>query len=914
MHLFIRRCLLAAIVLFSQAGITADRVSLAPQIIEGRLDNGFSYTLAPMREAGQRIDIRLSVDAGSLDQQENEQGVAHMLEHMLYRGSQQFPQGIGNMLQQHGWQRGVNFNAMTNYERTLFMMSPPDGSHGLPLAIHGLSQMMGAATISPQDLQTERQIIHDEWRDKLGVAERMNQQRLAAIRAGSRYPSRPPIGNEQAILNTDAGTIKQFYQRWYHPSVMRLLISGDFDTRQAQQLIAEYFSALPDTAVVRRDYYEPELCQQLRIVRLQDSESGTSQVSFVTRFNETASGLQQRLISQMALSVLSRQFQQMPVSGLASDSHIIVRKSDIGRKTRALGLFLDVMPGQHTQGLTSLLRERERVLRYGADSRYIADERHEIHQTALEMVSAPEKRDFSGWVRTIASRWEQRRYQTDRQQLGQEVLRIESRITDQQINQQIRQWLMAGDQLIQFGIPGNSKAVLPDIRQAEQQIKQIADLPLQPFSPVNAPVLPELQPVRSTGSLSNMKDYPQQQVREWTLSNGDRLVWLRSDLAKDRIWLSATSQGGFMMDGSDPWWSQLASQLVNQSGPRGWQGKSFDGWKKHNGVSLIISQQADMLHIDSTGSRQSLENLLAINHEIQVNPGIDPQVRAESIMRMLRQQAAAPQATGGNAEQQIHQLRYSKTGGEKPDARQLNSIDNRQLLAQWQHTTATPVTWYLVADMEQQPILTLAARYLATIPRTLNGEVQPQLADGGYRQQISTINREPQANVKVWSFTPRDWSPAAAVQVSIARNLAYQALKTSLRDNALGVYRLQFNSELNDRSGRIETGLSFTADPRRAEELWQHAQLVLSELAGTITRQQIEQQRSQFIRAEQSRSDDIDSLKRRLILSYRHYNDPRYLSQTAGLAEAIQPEAVRTMAGLLLNPQNLKVYMAMPVQ
>lgn len=107
MHLFIRRCLLAAIVLFSQAGITADRVSLAPQIIEGRLDNGFSYTLAPMREAGQRIDIRLSVDAGSLDQQENEQGVAHMLEHMLYRGSQQFPQGIGNMLQQHGWQRGL---------------------------------------------------------------------------------------------------------------------------------------------------------------------------------------------------------------------------------------------------------------------------------------------------------------------------------------------------------------------------------------------------------------------------------------------------------------------------------------------------------------------------------------------------------------------------------------------------------------------------------------------------------------------------------------------------------------------------------------------------------------------------------------------------------------------------------------
>ena len=906
------RLLLAGSLLLSVSARAAEVEMPLPQIKQGELANGLKYTLAPLSGQKNRVDIRLVVDVGSLDEDDNQSGVAHMVEHMVFRASDAFPQGVATNLHQRGWVRAQHYNAVTNYERTMYMMSPPGGANHLDGALQALSQMVGHARLQQSDLDDERRIILEEWRGKLGVAERMNQQRVQAIRHDSRYPQRQTIGTEAAIRNTPASTLQAFYQRWYHPNNMRLLMIGDIQPAEAERLIARHFAELPAADLPVRDYYEPNLQSRLKVVRLQDSQSGSSQVSLVMRFNPGATTVRERLMSQITLSALSRQIQRQKTELPPEVGSLVVRKQDIGKTTQALGLFAGVMPGGHHVALSVVLRELERVRRYGVSEQDIAAEKQAIREVAQRMADKPEQREFAEWVRQISTAWLQGRDYIGSQQRGSEALTLLNSITSQQIHQQLQQWLSASDTLVQFSVPGNAPFTLPTVAAVQQQQRRIAlaDLPPPRREEVQV-TLPQLAAVDVSGQRSAVKRFPAQQTEEWTLSNGDRLVWLRTPLAKERALLTGFSHAGFMAQGLNPWQAQLASQLVAQSGPQGWQGEQLSLWKKQKSLALSIDQHADWLQIDGSVKTEQLEDLLALSRALQVTPGIDDNVMKESLMR---QKTTQTQLVTDDRARQIRLLRYGQPGWTPPDSTQLAQLDAATLLKQWHTAASAPVTWYLLADVSAEQLQPLVERYLATIPRQPMAEVEPELPRTGSFTGQSAINIEPRADVKAWSFTPLNWTPQAAVQISIARNLANQALKASLRDDALGIYRMQMNSELEDRHQRIETEVSFTSSPKRAQELWQRATAVFDALPQQITQQQVDEQRQAFVRAERGRQQDVTTLQRRLQLSYRHYNDPRYLTDVATLADSITLQDVRAMAARLFNPHNQVVFVTLPQQ
>ncbi|WP_437609180.1 insulinase family protein [Erwinia sp. V71] len=886
-----------------------------PQIQKGVLSNGLQYTLVPLSGQKKRVDIRLVVNVGSLDEEDDQSGVAHMVEHMVFRASDAFPQGIASSLHQRGWVRAQHYNAMTNYERTLYMMSPPAGAGDLAGVLQALSQMVGHARLLQSDLDDERRIILEEWRGKLGVAERMNQQRVQAIRHDSRYPQRQTIGTEAAIRNTPATTLQAFYQRWYHPGNMRLLIIGDIQPAEVERQIAHYFADQPAVALPARDYYEPNLSPRLKVVRLQDSQSGSSQVSWVMRFNPGSLSVPERLMSQITISALSRQMRRQQTELPPEVGSLVVRKQDIGKTTQALGLFADVMPDGHQVAQGVLLRELERIRRYGLSEQDIATEKQAIREVAQRMADKPEQREFADWVRVISTVWLQGRDYVGSQQRGRQVLSWLDGITAQQVNRQLQQWLSASDTLMQFSVPGLTPFTLPTTAAIQQQRRQIALSDLAPPQRNDAQVIaPSLAAVDAHGQRSAVKTFPAQQTEEWALSNGDRLVWLRTPLAKERVRLTGISNAGFMTPGLNPWQAQLASQLVAQSGPQGWQGEQLSAWLKQKSLSLSINQQAEWLQMEGQAKPENLADLLALSRALQVTPGIDEQVMKESLMRLLRQKTTQTHLVTDDRAQQIRLLRYGQPGWRQPDSTQLKQLQAALLLEQWRISASAPMTWYLLADLPSEQLQPLVERYLASVPRQPMAIVKPELPRAGSFNGQSAVNIEPRADVKAWSFTSLDWTPQAAVQVSIARNLANQALKASLRDDALGIYRLRMNSELEDRHQRIETEISFTSAPQRAQELWQRATTVFDQLPQQITQQQVDEQRHAFIRAEHQRQQDISTLQRRLLLSYRHYNDPRYLTDVATLAESITLPQVQAMAARLFNPHNQVVHISLPQQ
>ncbi|WP_033577683.1 insulinase family protein [Dickeya chrysanthemi] len=904
--------------LFSTLASAQTVTSPLPVITEGQLDNGLRYTIVPLSGQQQRLDIRLLVESGSLDEQDGESGVAHMVEHMVFRATRDYPAGLGQTLGQQGWVRGQHYNAMTNYERTVYMLSPPAGKPSLGLALNVLAQIAGQVRFEPEDWQRERQVILEEWRGKLGVAERMNQQRVAAIRHGSRYPERPVIGTEDSIQNTPVTVLHRFYDRWYHPRNMRLMVIGDVQPEQVKQAISQAMGNLPDTPIPARESYEPALRQQLHVVRLQDSQSSVSQVSFVFRFDDAAAkatgeeGIRRRLINQITLDALSKQVQRQPLSSSSAVSSLVVRKSDVGDTTVALGLFASVLPDGHQQGVNAVLQEIARLQRYPLHEPDIIAIKDTLRQSAEKMAATPEQREFSDWVQQLVVSWQQDRPYIGKQQLGQQVLAALKTITTDDINACLQRWLSSPDQLVQFSVPGSLPFTLPSAAAIEQQRQLAAQNELAPLQPPVARVTPVLPPAEGRGEVTAVRPFPEQKVEEWQLANGDRLVWLRTPQAGKTVSLTVLSPAGFMAPGREPWLSQLAAQLFSKSGPAGWKGRDLNEWEKARKLALSLDYQPDELRWSGSVSSDKLDALLHLYHVMNRSAGIDEGDLRESLAELKRQQVTREQSISAQRERESAELQFGKTGMPFPTPEQLDGVTREQLTQQWRQTVAAPVTYYLLADLPAEQLRPLVERYLASLPRQAGGESPQHLALEGKRERISAINLEPRADVYLWSFSPQTWTPQQAVQVNIASRLAARYLKASLRDDAQGIYNLKMESRLNDKSRRIETVLRFTTSPQRVQELRRNAQQVLETLATRITPQDVEQERKQFIHSERARQQDSTTLMSRLILSYRNYHDPRYLTQLDSLAPAITFDAVRDAASRLWHPQNQVLYITLP--
>ena len=145
----------------------------------GTLENGLRYHLLRTPSEPGRLEVRLQVDVGASDENQGEEGAAHMVEHMVFRRAPDYLQGLGDTLTAQGWRRGANFNAMTNYERTLYMFSPPRDKAQLHDTLQALAAIASPHPFSAEDWERERQVILAEWRSGQGLNERMNRRRTA---------------------------------------------------------------------------------------------------------------------------------------------------------------------------------------------------------------------------------------------------------------------------------------------------------------------------------------------------------------------------------------------------------------------------------------------------------------------------------------------------------------------------------------------------------------------------------------------------------------------------------------------------------------------------------------------------------------------------------------------------------------
>ncbi|MEE4370993.1 insulinase family protein [Pseudomonas alliivorans] len=891
------------------------------QVTRGQLSNGLEYRL--VREAGQpgRIDMRLTVKAGSVDEEDDQVGVAHMVEHLNFYSRGQQSQDIRSLMNQWGWIQGRSYNAMTSYDRTQYLLSPPGGTAQTEQALQALATLTLAQDYTAENLKRERPIVIEEWRGGLGVAQRMNDQRTASQRIGSRYPAHRTIGNEAAIRSAQISDLKDFQQRWYVPNNMLLTVVGDIDPATLPARIEHWFGEAKPKLLPEKGYRELPLQPTLKIVRLQDSQSGSNQVTLLFRLHESASrtstldGVRERLIDRLTLNALQAQLRRQPHEpGVRS---LTVQKSLIGDHSSVLGIAAGVDGQNHAAALRQLLNEIERLRRHGLQAMDLDKEREAIRGIARRMLSENKPRTFEQWVTGLNDAATQNKVLSSKHDIASQYLAVLDTVTPEDINARLVRWTDNQDQVLQMTAPGLTPLELPgvsDVRTLMALVRNselAAPEPASVVAQIETQQLPEIPAARGAGTITERKHFARQNVEHWQLSNGDKLVWLKRNGDKGRFVMQADSSAGFMTPELPYWRNQMAAQLAGQSAPEGWSEEQIRRWRSESGTSLSLNQQADRLQIDVTtvdakSDLPALQRLQALLQTYRLGQAVNIEASAvEQARDDLSDELS--RNTVNVREQQDKALRELQYGPETwltPTAQEVAQVQASQLNSDWQRLSQAPVTYYLMADVEPQVLQPLIERELASIQRGAALKPQVRVQRDGRHQQSLAIGIEPRAMLQVTTFKPHPWTPEDAARISALQEIASAALKRQLRGEASGVYRLSFDSTLNQQSQRIESRLSFSSDPARVEELWQLASRTLSSLPVTVSEKDAATARSRLRQQERLRQDDPQTQLRRLILSERHWGDPRYLTEQARLPDALTVKALKRMAGELFNDRN----------
>lgn len=885
----------------------------APQVVRGQLANGLEYRLVRDNSQAGRLDLRLTVRAGSVDEDDDQVGVAHMLEHLTFRSRAGQSTDLRAQMIALGWVQGRNFNAFTSYDRTQYLLSPMAGAKQAPQALEKLAGLVFAGDYNTADLERERPIVIEEWRGGLGVAQRMNDQRAASQRVGSRYPEHRTIGNETAIRQASLEALQRFQQRWYVPNNMILSAVGDFDPQQLALQIEHAFGAPVAKALPARDQRELPLDGQLKIFRLQDPQTGSNQVSLLFRLHEpdsrgaSAAGTRERLIDRITLSALLTQLRRQPLQpGVRS---LTAQKTLIGDYSSVLGIAAGVDGAHHDAALEQLLTELERLRQHGLSAQDLDREQAKIRQLANGMLAKDESRTFEQWVNTLNDAAVQNRSVVAPHQIAQLTLQALDRIDLAAINARLKRWLGSPDQVLQLTAPGNSVVRLPSVEEVQQRRAAIAQASLMApvaVARVEVPSVTFTPPAASTpGRVNSKRSFAAEQVEHWQLGNGDRLVWLRRNAENGQWRLLAESAAGFNRHDVPAWRLQMAAQLGSESGAAGLQ-----AWRKQQKTTLSLEHSATRLQLSAASqpSISALTTLLQSYRQSQVGAVIDDELFTGARDDLLSRTNTRPDAIAAAR----REVRYGTDTWQSPDQAALETLDAATLTQDWQQLTQAPVTYYLMADIEPTQLEQAVAAQLANIPRGVAQPTRAALQTPGQRSKDIAVALEPRVVLEASSFSTHPWSPEAAARVAALRELANQQLKQRLRGEAAGVYRLRFDSELNPDTQRIESQLSFTCDPQRAEELWTLAQTTLAQLGRAVDAQWVASERAELRRQEKTRLSDPATQWRRLLLSEHQWQDPRYLSSQVRLPEGMRIDLLKPLAGQLFPAANQVLLRVLP--
>ncbi|HEX7243316.1 MAG TPA: insulinase family protein [Longimicrobiaceae bacterium] len=816
-----------------RAPALADTLPVDTAVVIGKLPNGLTYYVRANREPEKRAELRLVVNAGSVLEDESQRGLAHLVEHMAFNGTRSFAkQEIRDYLERVGMRFGADVNAYTGFDETVYQLTLPTDSAGvLETGVRILGDWAGGVSFEAEEIEKERRVVIEEWRLGQGAGSRVRDQQLPVLFRGSRYADRLPIGSREALERADPAALRRFYADWYRPELMAVVAVGDFDRDAMVRLIRATFAGLPasPSPKQRPAFGLPEQRETLFSIAT-DPEATGSGVSVYHRFTprdpRTAGAYRESIVETLVQGMLSDRLYERtqetapPYLSASTSSGALVRGA------AAEVLSATVGDNGVERGLEAVLVEARRAAEHGF-TRTELERQKETLLRLWEQVYAERRKTHSGqFTAEYVAHFLEREPIPDLPTEYGLYRRFVPGITLEEVNRMAAGRLGGRNRTVVVSLPRKEGVRVPTEASLRAVLDSAARRPVTAYADRTSdrPLVPTPP---KPGRVTAERVVAEVGVREWTLSNGARVVLKPTDFKEDEILFVAGSPGGTSLAPDSLYIPAVTATGVVQMAGVGELGLVELGKRLSGKIVGVGPGIGDLREgFSGGGSPRDVETLLQLVHLYFTAPRVDSasflnyQARARET---LRNRAASPEAAFQDT------LRRVLTR-DHPRARPLTSesferMDLHRSLAFYRDrfADAGDFTFLFVGSFDPERLRPLVETWLGSLPSTGRRESWRDVGMDPPRGVVRRTVRkgmEPRARTQLVFTGAMPFDRDSIVALNTMAQVLELRLRDVLREDLGGTYGVAVGaSAVRDPKPQYSVGIGFGTSPERVEEL-----------------------------------------------------------------------------------------------
>ena len=798
-------------------------VPLDPAVKVGKLENGLTYFIRHNEWPEKRCDFYIAQRVGSMQEEDEQRGLAHFLEHMCFNGTTHFPgDALKQYLERIGVKFGENLNAYTSFDETVYNINnvnveTPGAIDTCLLILHDWSHDL---LLEDKEIDKERGVIEEEWRVRRSAQMRLIEAALPTLYKDSKYANRMPIGTMDVVKNFPYETLRSYYRKWYRPDLQALVIVGDVDPddieRKLQAMFADIAPA-PADAAVREDFPVPDNEEPIVFIG-KDKEFPDMEANIMFKSEPMPREM------RGTYAYLINDFMQEAVAGMLNERLLeLTRKADapfagagisfgdyvVAKTKDALSLDVSMKENRYTEGIKAAYRELLRAVRGG----FTESEYERFKQEYLSQLDAAyearDKRTNTSFVYALVNHFLNNDPAADIAWSHQTLHQIVPMIPLQSINQAIGA-LAPNNRAILVLMPDKEGLACPTEQDILSAMAEVDAEEIAAFTEeINTdPLVPELH---SKVKVKKITDdiYDSKLI---TLSNGMKIHVKQTDYSPGKIIFRATSWGGNSLYSNDEYINSGNVGLVRQGGLGSFSAVELN--KKLAGIQASATATVGSRTEGITGHcvKKDLESMLQLTYLCFTSPRRDDDAFTSQMERRrnaLKNQELDPRTTLSDSIISVVYDNNVRAKREKEEDLDRINYDRLLQIYRERYSNAGDFEFYLVGDVNADSVAPLLAKYLGALPtkgKKENYKTIDQRIHKGERECFFTREQDTPNSLNVFLYhAPVKETMKNDILVDMLQQALTMLYTETVREDEGGAYGVPVNAGISDYPEEIAT-------------------------------------------------------------------------------------------------------------
>jgi zinc protease len=829
--------ILAPMAVFAQDLKPTDLIPFDPNVKKGTLKNGLTYYIRKNKKPENKVDLRLIINAGSILENEDQQGLAHFMEHMCFNGTKRFPKNqLVDYLQSIGIKFGQHLNAYTSFDETVYFLPlPSDNPEKLEKGFQIIEDWAFNANLNPEEIDKERGVVLEEYRLGLGADKRMEDKYIPKMMYKSQYANRLPIGKKEILQNFTYDKLTSFYKDWYRPNLMSVIVVGDIDVAQMEQKIKDHFESYQNPVNEKpRKIFEVPNHKETFIAIESDKEASQTQIQLLykdygtRKVAKTISDLNDEVIEGLFSTMLNNRLNELTNSPTPPFTYgFTYHGTTFARDKEAFQSFAMINEDKQIEALKVLVTENERVKKFGFTAGEFERAKSEILSRTESQFLDRDKMESENFVWQCQSNFLEQETMTGIEWGYLTIQKMLPTIKLSEVNGYIKEFLKDDNRVVVITAP------------EKEGLKKVTEQEVLAALKVNPNDLKPYEDKAVAKSLlrTNVKEGAviKKEINEkigattLTLSNGAKVTYKKTDFKNDEILLEAVSFGGTNLYSNEEMKkTQFANGGLTEAGFSGLNQNDIDKFMagKIASVSPYISNTTEGFRGSTTPKdlEYAFQMLYAyftdLNFDAAAFEGYK-QKQSNFFENMISQPSFYFQ-------QEFYgylNKENPRWNGMVPTKEKWAEVDYKLAYYKFKErfANAGDFEFFFVGNIDDAIIEKLSKKYIASLP---SNNVKEVTKDTGYRflkgdiKKVVNKGKDPKSTVNIMFYGDTTYDPKEAYLLKALGDVLTIKLTEVIREQESGVYTVNARGSMNKMPyGSFSFNISFPCGPENTEKL-----------------------------------------------------------------------------------------------